>query len=428
MLLYPIMPLLGWGPVTHAYINERVLKHLDEFPGLDDDVAKKALSKKSAEKYFVLTAGYPDIIKAKGFLNGDTSYDYAHNPLPNRYYGQPQFACDMFEDFKDSNDPELLVLALSWKAHQVADVFAHHLPIDDFWGYVNREVFFGPFWDEVLEHVGKKNLGSLPGAFYRADHWICELIIDLFCYIEMGNEWGWEMLSDAPEKPLKRLFKISEKYIKENAGELNREYGKIAPIKLKEILRGKKFSDALNIATLKYYDSLKKKRSLATLKKMINSHAKFSGLKETLDKVAWITAKSIMKPSQKWQAPVVNQELFLSQNSTCEDVFPGILPQDEYKNYFSEEIESGCRKFKPEREGIVKIVLEYTPILPIRWLVNYSPLITSGNIVNRMLLPKKRNSYSLALRYAFNIRERKEENLMTILRRSLEEADIIASK
>lgn len=420
------MPILGWGPVTHAYINERALEHLDKMPGPDDETAKEYLSNSSNRKFFVLTAGYPDIIKAKGFLEGDLSYDYAHNPLPNRYYGQPQFARDMFEEFKTSNDPELIVLALSWKAHQVADVFAHYVPLQSFWGYVNREVFYGPFWDGVVDHIGEENLGSLPGAFYRADHWMSELIIDLFCYIEMGNEWGWEMLSDAPEKPLRRLSKISQNYIKENSNELKREYRSFNAIEFKQILRGKRFSDTLNTATLKYYDSLIRKRSLSTLKKMISSHTKLFHLKETLDKVAWITAKSLMKPTDTWQAPTINQELFISNNSTYDGVFPGIISPDEYKNYFSEEIESGYWKFRPQREGIVKVVLEYLPILPIKLLVNYTPMITSGNIINRILLPRKRNSYSLALRFAFNIRESKEENLMTILRHSLEEADIIA--
>ena len=412
--------------MTHAYINERVLEHFKEMSGSDDDVAKKILSKKENERYFVLTAGYPDIIKAKCFLEGDLSYDYAHNPLPNRYYGQPQFAHDMFQEFTTSNDPELVVLALSWKAHQVADVFAHYVPLQGFWGYVNREVFYGPFWEEVVDHIGEENPGNLPGAFYRADHWICELIIDLFCYIEMGNEWGWEMLSDAPEKPLKRLSKISQNYIKENSNELKREYRSFKAIEFKQILRGKRFSDTLNTATLKYYDSLIRKRSLNTLKKMISSHAKLFHIKEILDKVAWVTAKSLMESTEPWQAPHVEQEMFLSKNSTYDAVFPGTVSPDEQKNYFSKEIESGYWKFRPKREGIVKVVLEYTPITPIRWLVNYTPLITSGNIINRLLLPRKRNSYSLALRFAFNIRESKEENLMTILRHSLEEADIIA--
>jgi hypothetical protein len=426
LLLYPILPLLGWGPITHAYINEKVLKHLRDMSGPDDATARKALEQDNADEYFIQTAGYPDIIKAKGFLKGDASYDYAHNPIPNRYYGQPKFAHEIFEHSIKSGDLELTTLALSWRTHQICDVFAHHAPIDKFWGYANRETFFGAFWHEVLDHFGEENVGELPGAFYRADHWMCELIIDLYCYLEKGRDWGFSFLRDAPLKPLAILPDISRAFIDKYADTFRHEYKKIEPIEYKQVLRGKLFSDVLNNATLRYCDSLVKKRSGKTLMNMINSHAKFDGLKGMLDKVAYITAKALINPSAPWTAPKIVPDLFLSDNDFYDDTFPGILESADYDNYYSEQIEKECQRYTPKRNGIVKLVLERMPITPIRWFVKHTPLVTGGNAVNRYLLPNTHDSYSLSLRFSYNLRERDDEDFMVILRRSLEEADIIA--
>jgi len=61
----------------------------------------------------------------------------------------------------------------------------------------------------------------------------------------------------------------------------------------------------------------------------------------------------------------------------------------------------------------------------VKWLVLHSSLVTGGNTINRILLPKGASSHAISLRYAFNIRESKEENFMVILRRTLEEIGII---
>lgn len=426
MLLYPVLPILGWGPLTHAYINNRILKHLDNSLKTEGNDATRKLLETGNRDYFIICAVYPDIIKARGFLKGDMSYDYAHNPLPNRYYGQPEFSNILYKNLIKTEDSELTAFALSWRAHQVADVFAHHMPIRHCWGFANSENFFGPFWGEVLHHLEEENVGELPGAFYKADHWMTELIVDLFCYISEGYDWSRKYLRDAPVKPLDHLPSISRQYISENKPMLESEYLEILPIETKEIKRGKQFSDTLNHASLIYFDSLIKKRSLQTLTKMIRSHGSFGNLEAILDNTAYIAAKSLLKPQDKWNAPRFDINLFLNSADSFEKTFPGVISEPEYHNYYSEKLEQEYKKYQLKREGIVRLVLEKTPLDPIRWFIDKTSLITGSNFINRKLLPSGWTSYALSLRYAFNIRERKEEDFVIILRRTLEEAGIIA--
>jgi hypothetical protein len=425
ILLAPIAPLLGWGPITHAYINEKTLEHLDKLGGSQDRKATSVLGKKDARDYFVHTAGYPDIIKAKGFLKGDMSYDYAHNPLPNRYYGQPQFALDLYRNFLDLNDNELEIFALSWKAHQVADVFAHHVPLGQYWGYANQAGFFEPFWNMVVKHVGENNLGDLPGVFYRADHWISELVIDLFCYLTMGPEWSSRMIRTTPDKPLKYLSKISTEYIEKHSDILRREYKSVSPIELSQIRRGKQFSDTLNAATCRYFTSLIKKRTESVLLEMIKNHNSYASLEGMLDCVAYATAQSLVLPSDEWHAPKINDGKFISGDKNYNDVFPGVVSESDHDMYYSDEVENQWMNYQPHSEGLVKLVLQKMPICIIRSIVMNTSLITSGNCISRMLLPSSWNSYALSLRYTFNLRERTETDFLVILKRTLEEANLI---
>lgn len=425
ILLMPIAPLLGWGPITHAYINEKTLEHLDKLGGSQDHKAASILKEKHARDYFILTAGYPDIIKAKGFLKGDMSYDYAHNPLPNRYYGQPQFAIELFRNFVDLDDNELTVFALSWKAHQVADVFAHHVPLGPYWGYANQAAFFEPFWNRTVKHVGENNLGDLPGVFYRADHWISELVIDLFCYLKMGSEWSSRMTRSTPEKPLKHLNRVSTEYLAKHSDILRREYKNTSPIELNQIRRGKQFSDTLNSATCRYFESLIKKRTESILLEMIKTHNSYASLEGMLDSVAYATAQSLVSPSDEWRAPKIDAEKFISGSKSYNDVFPGFVLESDYDMYYSEELESQWMNYQPHSEGLVRLVLQKIPISLVRCVVMNTPLITSGNSINRILLPSGWNSYALSLRYTFNLRERTESDFLVILKRTLEEANLI---
>jgi hypothetical protein len=425
VLLAPIAPLLGWGPITHAYINEKTLEHLDKLGGIQDHKAASVLGKNDARDYFILTAGYPDIIKAKGFLKGDMSYDYAHNPLPNRYYGQPQFAIDLYRNSLDLYDDELLALALSWRAHQVSDVFAHHVPLGQYWGYANQAGFFEPFWNMVVKHVGEENLGDLPGVFYRADHWISELVIDLFCYLKMGSEWSLRMMRPTPDRPLRFLGKISRRYLQKHSDILRREYKNVSLIELNQIRHGKQFSDTLNSATCRYFNSLADKRKERVLLEMIRNHNSYASLEGMLDCVAYATAQSLVRPSDEWRAPKIDAEKFISGSKNYNDVFLGFVSEGDYDKYYSEEVENHWMNYQPHSEGLVRFVLQKIPISVVRLIVMNTPLITRGYRINRMLLPSGWNSYSLSLRYTFNLRERAETDFLTILKGTLEEANLI---
>ena len=427
-LLCPVLPFLGWGPLTHAFINRKALEFLDEMGGIKEPSSANALKNADSKKLFLVTAAWPDIIKSKGFLKGDMSYDYAHNPLPNRFYGNPSFSIDLLNRaIKEQNDEEI-ILALSWRAHQVADVFAHHVPLNGSWGYVNSKNFFGPFWPEVFEHLKGQDPGELPGTFYRADHWISELIIDLFCYLKNSSIWMKEIFFALPRKHLRTISEVSKNYLNINKETLLKEYETIAPIEIHEIKRGMEFSEALNAATFRYFDSLIHRRSKETIERMIANHGKFGTLNGMLDLVAYETARSLLDPLGDWKAPKINSQIFLDGSASFNDVFPGYISDSEKKYYYSEKLEDQWRNYKPKREGIVKLVLEKTPLPAVKWIVLNTSLVTGSGWVNRTIFPKGKTSYALSLRYAFKIRESKLENLMTILRRTLEDADIIDSQ
>jgi hypothetical protein len=393
--------------------------------GIKEEASGNAFKKPDAKKMFLSMAALPDIIKSKGFLKGDISYDYAHNPLPNLYYGNPSFSIALLERFIKEQNQEGIILALSWRAHQVADVFAHLAPLNGWWGYVNSENFFGPFWKDALKHLQGADSTELAGSFYRADHWMSELVIDLFCYLKNGAVRDKKNTDEFPVEYLKVISEISREYLDRHKTSLLDEYVEIEPIEIHEIKRGMEFSDTLNIASCMYFDSLIKKRSIKTVEKMINEHGKFGTLEGMLNLVAYQTARALINPLDDWNAPKINPHLFMQGNSFIDEVFPGPLTDDDKDSYYSQELENEWKNYTPKREGIVKFVLEKTPVCPVKWIVMNTPLMTSGFFLNRTLLPRGKTSYALSLRFTFNIREINRTNLMEILRHTLEETDVI---
>ena len=82
-LLAPIAPLLGWGPLTHCYLNHRAREtFLKEDPPADHPVAALLHDERRGREY-IQHAVSPDLITAYHFIYRSKAWAYAHNPLPN---------------------------------------------------------------------------------------------------------------------------------------------------------------------------------------------------------------------------------------------------------------------------------------------------------------------------------------------------------
>ena len=131
-LLLPIMPFLGWGPISHPFINSIVLEKANKGPkpgkvdwatvlkskiplgklltaaiGKYNELKNEALSygdrqgweigDETGEEIYILAANTTDTVAAHRILNGVTIYDYSHNYIPDNVRGKPLFGYGLIQ-------------------------------------------------------------------------------------------------------------------------------------------------------------------------------------------------------------------------------------------------------------------------------------------------------------------------------------------
>jgi len=133
ILLMPLAPLFGWGPLAHPVINRRALRKARERKGSLGSEAQHLVDLLSKnEDLFCAAGNSADCISAHHVLSGVTIYDYAHNSMPDTAAGTQHFGYTLLDTHvsggKWSNRD--LVIACGWLAHQLADWWPHYACVD----------------------------------------------------------------------------------------------------------------------------------------------------------------------------------------------------------------------------------------------------------------------------------------------------------
>lgn len=169
LLLAPIMPVLGWGFVTHALINRRAWRKARAGGKLPDVLASDA-----ARHRFEAAGCLPDAVSLYTLTSSDRTFDPLHNLHPSSGDGVPLFGLALLDAALEHWGPTVAVSAYGWCAHQLADSTAHYKG-----GFCTSLPTFRPA-------VGTYGAGAAGAARRRAaskvlaevDHGLVELLAD----------------------------------------------------------------------------------------------------------------------------------------------------------------------------------------------------------------------------------------------------------
>lgn len=186
VLLTPILPLLGWGPLAHIYINKRALERIKPEDAGNDNI-RQILTDENLKRVFLNASNSVDLIKANNLRNRERFFEYAHNTIPNYFTGDPIMGKYLVERISERNDnPIKLTWAYGWLSHQVSDGFAHKIPHAGCEGWVNsRRVLAGYYRPEKEDEpvsISEERIN-----LYMADHWLVEMLADCLCYLRVKD-------------------------------------------------------------------------------------------------------------------------------------------------------------------------------------------------------------------------------------------------
>ncbi|RJX18549.1 MAG: hypothetical protein C4570_06635 [Ammonifex sp.] len=194
LLMLPLLPLFGWGPVTHPYINFMALKRAEQEAALGNSKINRGLLAriKRQRPRFIFGANSADTIATLHVFTGTPVYDHTHNYVPDCATGRPVFGYALIREWFEARDREArcypeedLVVACGWLAHQLADWYSHYAAVNSeghlgpdpsaspdgqtlFSGYANSHRVLGAdFYPEILRE------------YRQIDHALIEFFHDL---------------------------------------------------------------------------------------------------------------------------------------------------------------------------------------------------------------------------------------------------------
>ncbi|MBE0466521.1 MAG: zinc dependent phospholipase C family protein [Candidatus Desulforudis sp.] len=196
VVLLPLLPVLEWGPATHPLITRQALERAETElgkgnPQVNPEIVE--LLSRHREAY-VYGSNSADVISVYHIGSGGSAiYDYAHNFYPDHAGGTPVFGYALIDEWlraynreRDTVYPEReFAVACGWLSHQLADWYAHYVPVDGegrlvpdqltipdgeyvFSGYANSHRILGVnFLPEIL------------ALYNKLDHALLELAHDI---------------------------------------------------------------------------------------------------------------------------------------------------------------------------------------------------------------------------------------------------------
>ncbi len=180
LLLAPIAPFLGWGPVTHIYLHK---KAVDEMTGSGPGGILESEGDKSL---FIAAGNIADLIKANQLRFKERYYEYTHNTIPTKFEGRPVFGERLYRENVGLGRRDGTIYSLGWICHQVSDQFPHRYPTNEFEGFVNSRRFFADFYPPD-ENDYSKPVKNLRNDLISADHWLVEILADMLCLSEIAD-------------------------------------------------------------------------------------------------------------------------------------------------------------------------------------------------------------------------------------------------
>jgi len=299
ILLLPVAPLLGWGPITHLYLNKRALDRVSPADTQDDRV-KLILENDTLKDVFINAGNSVDLIKANNLRNRERYFEYAHNTIPNYFTGSPVMGQNLLQEIgKTGNDPLKLAWAFGWLGHQVCDGFAHKIPHAGCEGWVNsRRVLAGYYRPEADDE--SVSVAHARIQLCMADHWLVEMLVDCLCYArERDFMDGFKIDLTVPTNG--EVLKASTRILKDFEKQLGPGFVYFEPlsdVKLKAIVD---FYNLLILGTMQVYRAILRTYSHDDFESFINSSPRMSRLDELLDNSTDAIASMLRHPDQPWQ-------------------------------------------------------------------------------------------------------------------------------
>ncbi len=301
-LLLPIAPLLGWGPITHLYLNKRALDRVRP-EDIEDEKIRQVLEDEKLRNVFINAGNSVDLIKANNLRNRERFYEYAHNTVPNYFTGDPVMGRYLLQEIENGEDDgkkdERRAWALGWLAHQVCDGFAHKVPHAGCEGWVNsRRVLAGYYRPEKEDE--SVSIAHARIQLYIADHWLAELLADLLCF-SREREFIDNLKIDLSVPTNGEVLNASRRILREFERKLGPGFVYFEPLddnKLKSIVD---FYALLIYCSMDVYRAILKSYPGEEFEKYMDASPRMSRLDELLENSIDAIASMLKHPDRPWE-------------------------------------------------------------------------------------------------------------------------------
>lgn len=298
LLLFPVSLLLGWGPVTHIYLNKRAVDRI-EGSNIGNDDLQKIANDPGLRTIFIDGSNSVDLIKANNLRNRERYYEYAHNTIPNYFSGDPVMGKYLVEEVhKSGNDPEKLAWSYAWLSHQLVDGFAHKIPHRGCEGWVNSRRILAGYYkpleeDEPAEEFNRRI------KLYIADHWLAEMLVDVLCY-SREKEFFDSHATSLAVPTNGEVYHASKRILDEYQNQLGPGYVYFEPltdVKLKAI---EAYYHLIILASLDVYRAILKSYPDGEFENYVNSSPRLSRINELLDNGIDALQMMFTNPDDPW--------------------------------------------------------------------------------------------------------------------------------
>lgn len=299
ILIMPIAPLLGWGPVTHLYLNKRALDKINP-EDTEDDGVREILEDEKLREVFINAGNSVDLIKANNLRNRERFYEYAHNTIPNYFTGDPVMGRYLVQEVaKSGDDPLRRAWAYGWLTHQVCDGFAHKIPHAGCEGWVNsRRVLAGYYCPEREDE--SVSVAHARIQLYMADHWLVEMLSDCLCY-SRERDFIDSFRIDLSVPTDGEVMAASTRILKGFEKQLGPGYVYFEPLSDEKLKAIEDYYHLIILCSLDVYSAILRAYSDGEFESYVDASPRMSRLNELLENSVDAIADMLRHPSRPWE-------------------------------------------------------------------------------------------------------------------------------
>jgi len=299
MLLLPIAPLLGWGPITHLYLGKRALERVkpDDAP---DEGVREVFGDEKLGEVFINAGNSVDLIKANNLRNRERYYEYAHNTVPNYFTGDPVMGRYLLQEVeKRGDDPARRAWALGWLGHQVSDGFAHKIPHAGCEGWVNsRRVLAGCYSPEREDE--SVSVAHARINLNMADHWLAEMLADCLCFAR-EREFIESFPIDLSVPTDGEILAASTRILKEFERQLGPGFVYFEPLRDEKLIAISDYFHLFVLCSLDMYRAILRSYPGGAFEEYISASPRMSRLDELLEGSVDAIARMLRNPENPWE-------------------------------------------------------------------------------------------------------------------------------